>query len=73
MRREGSEDIYVRIGSISRRASQEQQARLFAAGGMLQTELLPVSGTGLEDLEMDRLQDYLSHAAVRVRRRIGAE
>ena len=61
VRREGSEDIYVRIGSISRRASREQQARLFAAGCMLQTELLPVSGTGLEDLDMDRLQDYLRH------------
>jgi len=61
VRWEGSEDIYVRIGSISRRASREQQARLFAAGGMLQTELLPVSGTGLEDLDMDRLQDYLRH------------
>jgi len=59
--RKGSEDIYVRIGSVSRRASREQQARLFAVGGMLHTELLPVSGTDLDDLDRDRLQDYLRH------------
>jgi ATP-dependent DNA helicase RecG len=28
---------------------------------MLHTELLPVSGTGLEDLDLERLQDYLQH------------
>lgn len=59
VRQKGSEDIFVRIGSVSRKASREQQARLFAVGGMLHTELLPVSGTGLDDLDMDRLQDYL--------------
>ena len=59
VRQKGSEEIFVRIGSVSRKASREQQARLFAVGGMLHTELLPVSGTGLDDLDMDRLQDYL--------------
>lgn len=61
VRRKGSEDIYVRIGSVSRKASREQQARLFAVGGMLHTEMLPVSGTGLDDLDLDRLLDYLQH------------
>jgi ATP-dependent DNA helicase RecG len=53
------EEIFVRAGSTSRKASREQQARLFALGGMLHAELLPVSGTGLADLDMARLQDYL--------------
>lgn len=48
------EDIYVRVGSTSRRATREQQARLFESGGLLHAELLPVSGTALSDLDRDR-------------------
>ncbi len=54
------EDIYIRVGSTSRLATREQQARLYALGGMLHAELLPVSGSGLRDLSLDRLKDYLS-------------
>lgn len=54
------EDIYIRVGSTSRLATREQQARLYALGGMLHAELLPVSGSGLGDLSQDRLRDYLS-------------
>ena len=54
------EDIYIRIGSTSRSATREQQARLYALGGLLHAELLPVSGSGLQDLSLDRLKDYLS-------------
>jgi len=61
VRHKGSEEIYVRVGSVSRKATREQQARLFALGGMLYTEKLPVSGTGLEDLDLERLHDYLQH------------
>jgi len=59
VRHGGREDIFVRVGSVSRKASREQQARLFALGGMLHAELLPVSGTSLSDLDMARLEDYL--------------
>ncbi len=59
VRHNDREDIYVRVGSISRLATREQQARLFALGGMLHTELLPVSGSGLRDLSEARLLDYL--------------
>jgi ATP-dependent DNA helicase RecG len=59
VRHQDREEIYVRAGSISRKASREQQARLFALGGMLHPELLPVSGTGLADLDLERLNDYL--------------
>lgn len=53
------EDIYIRVGSTSRRATREQQARLFDSGGLLHAELLPVSGTSLADLDRDRVEDYL--------------
>lgn len=60
VRSRGREDIYVRVGSTSRPATREQQARLYALGGMLHAELLPVSGTGLDDLSRSRLKHYLS-------------
>lgn len=60
VRHQDREEIYVRVGSTSRKASREQQARLFALGGMLHAELLPVSGSCLADLDLDRLQDYLT-------------
>lgn len=60
VRDRGREDIYIRVGSTSRLATREQQARLYALGGMLHAELLPVSGSGLADLSQDRLRDYLS-------------
>jgi len=53
------EEVYVRVGSTSRRATREQLARLFESGGMLHAELLPVSGTALNDLDRTRLEDYL--------------
>ena len=40
--------------------SREQQARLFAAGGLIHAELLPVSGSGLQDLSVERLTDYVT-------------
>ena len=60
VRHNGREDIYVRVGSTSQLASREQQARLFATGGMLHAEMLPISGSGLRDLSRERLTDYLA-------------
>ena len=60
VRHHGREDIYIRIGSTSQLASREQQARLYAIGGMLHAELLPVSGSRLSDLSLERLTGYLS-------------
>lgn len=59
LRHNNREDIYIRIGSTSRLATREQQARLFASGGLLHTELLPVSGTTIDSLDIDRIEDYL--------------
>ena len=60
VRHNDREEIYIRVGSTSRHATREQQARLFALGGMLHAELLPVSGSGFRDLSRDRLEDYLT-------------
>lgn len=60
VRHRGREDIYVRIGATSQLATREQQARLFASGGLIHPELLPVSGSGLRDLSRERLADYLA-------------
>ncbi|MDP3332588.1 MAG: putative DNA binding domain-containing protein [Methylococcaceae bacterium] len=59
VRNNNREEIYLRVGSTSRLASREQQARLFESGGMLHSEVLPVSGSCLEDLDQSRLTDYL--------------
>lgn len=59
VRHNDREDIYIRVGTTSRLASREQQARLFASGAMLHPETLAVSGTGLADLSTERLTDYL--------------
>ncbi len=63
LRHKGREEIYVRVGSTSRLASREQQARLFDSGGLLHTESLPVSGSSLNDLDRARLSDYLLNLA----------
>lgn len=59
LRHNAREEIYVRIGSTSRLATREQQARLFASGGLLHAELLAVSGSTLSSLDQARLTDYL--------------
>ena len=60
VRHNNREEIYIRVGSTSQHATREQQARLFALGGMLHAELLPVSGSSFRDLSRDRLEDYLT-------------
>lgn len=59
LRHQDREEIYIRMGSTSRRATREQQARLFASGGLLHTEVLPVSGSSFADLSQPRLANYL--------------
>ncbi|MGI9283396.1 MAG: RNA-binding domain-containing protein [Endozoicomonas sp.] len=61
LRHKSREDVYIRIGSTSRLASREQQARLFASGGMLHTEALPVAGSSYSSLDHERLADYLEN------------
>jgi ATP-dependent DNA helicase RecG len=63
LRHNGREEIYVRVGSISRLATREQQARLFESGGLLHAEVLPVSGSTFGDMDPARLTDYLTNLA----------
>lgn len=63
VRNKDREEIFIRVGSISRLATREQQARLFESGGMLHAEMLPVSGSGFGDLDKARLTDYLVNIA----------
>lgn len=58
------EEIFIRVGSVSRLATREQQARLFESGGMLHAEMLPVSGTSIESLDLERAKDYLQNVVV---------
>ncbi len=59
-RTELSEIMNIRVGSTSRRATREQQARLFANGGILHAETLPVPGATLRSLDLARLKNYLA-------------
>ncbi|MEE9386892.1 MAG: RNA-binding domain-containing protein [Nannocystaceae bacterium] len=59
LRQNDREEIYVRVGTTSRLASREQQARLFAAGAMLHAETMAVSGTSIADLHLERIENYL--------------
>lgn len=54
---------YIRVGTTSREASQEELERLFQQRGTVRAELRPVSGATLRDLDLRRLRDYF----VRVR------
>lgn len=60
LRHNNREEIYIRMGNRSELASREQQLRLFESGGLLHVEVLPVAGTSLIDLDLDRLRYYLS-------------
>lgn len=59
VRHNNREDIYIRMANRSELATREQQARLFASGGMLHVEVFPVAGTSLESLDLSRITYYL--------------
>ncbi|MFH1976523.1 MAG: RNA-binding domain-containing protein [Pseudomonadota bacterium] len=60
VRHNGREDVYIRMGDRSELASREQQARLYSIGGLLHTETMPVSGSGLQSFDLQRIDDYLT-------------
>ena len=61
VRNHDREEVFIRVGSTSRPATREQQARLFESGGLLHAESLPVSGTDIDHLDRGRLSDYLAN------------
>jgi len=54
---------YIRVGTQTREATQEELERLFQQRGKFHLEIRPVSGTSFDDLDRRRLRDYF----VRVR------
>ena len=49
---------FIRVGTRSREASQEELARLFHQRGLFRLETRPVSGADFEALDLRRLKDY---------------
>ena len=48
----------VRVGTTTRDATDEEEARLYPPGGRLQYDRKPVPGAALEDLDIGRLVNY---------------
>ncbi|MDA8010417.1 MAG: putative DNA binding domain-containing protein [Alphaproteobacteria bacterium] len=55
------EDIYVRYGATNQIAGREQAARLFGAGGLLESEKFPINGTSVEDLDKRRYSEFFQN------------
>lgn len=51
---------YIRVGSTSREASREEEARLYQQSGLVRYDIRPVPGTGFADLDRRRLVNYFS-------------
>lgn len=49
---------FVRVGSTSREATREEEARLYQASGLVRYDVRPVPGSDLDDLDRRRLEDY---------------
>ncbi len=60
VRRAGAWVTPVRVGTITRDATREEEQRLYQQGGELRYGLKPVPGTSLDDLDRFRLRDYLA-------------
>ncbi len=49
---------YIRVGTESREPTPEELSRLFQQRRALRADLIPVSGSGMADLDLRRLRDY---------------
>lgn len=49
---------YIRVGTQSREASPEELARLFQQRGAIRSEIQPLSGSSMRDLDLRRLKEY---------------
>ena len=49
---------FIRVGSTSREATREDEGRLYQAARLVRYEIKAVSDTGLESLDMDRIENY---------------
>jgi len=49
---------FLRVGSTSREATRDEEARLYQSSGLVRYDLRPVPGTTLQHLDRDRLENY---------------
>lgn len=56
---------YSRVGSTSREATREEEGRLYQAARLVRYEIKPVPDTGMEDLDMDRGENYFRNVLKR--------
>ncbi|MBI4640766.1 MAG: ATP-dependent DNA helicase RecG, partial [Candidatus Tectomicrobia bacterium] len=49
---------FVRVGSTTREATRDEEARLYQASGFMRYDLRPVPGSVLTDLDRRRLENY---------------
>lgn len=49
---------FVRVGSTSREATRDEEARLFQASGLLRYDIKPVPGSSYDELEARRVENY---------------
>ncbi|MCE2438825.1 MAG: putative DNA binding domain-containing protein [Candidatus Latescibacteria bacterium] len=50
---------YVRVGSVSREATREEEGRLYQAARLVRYEIKAVVDMGLDSLDIDRIENYL--------------
>lgn len=49
---------FVRVGSTSREATRQEEARLYQASQLMRYDIKPVLDTGIDDLDMKRVENY---------------
>ena len=49
---------FTRVGSTSREATRDEEARLYQAARLIRYEIKAVPDTGLESLDLDRIENY---------------
>ena len=59
-KRGGAWVTFVRVGSTSRPASREEEARLFQAARLVRHDTTSVPGTTFDSLDRDRLENYFA-------------
>ncbi|MBI4778768.1 putative DNA binding domain-containing protein [Candidatus Desantisbacteria bacterium] len=53
------EPAYIRRGSTKRKATREELRRLYQEGGLIEFDRTKISGSNLEDLDFDKIENYL--------------
>lgn len=53
------EPTYIRRGSTKRKATREELRRLYQEGGLIEFDRTKISGSKLEDLDLDKIENYL--------------